>query len=72
MPKKCTKCGKQNNDRAKFCNGCGTPFPSSSDVLKAEQQIPQIPKIPQIPTVTPLSNIGSVYTLPPLLPLLDI
>ena len=61
MPKKCNKCGKQNNDRAKFCNGCGTPFPASPDALSADKQIPPLP---QIPTVTPPSNIGSVHTIP--------
>ena len=64
MPKKCNKCGKQNNDRAKFCNGCGTPFPASPDALSPDKQIPQLPQIPQIPTVTPPSNIGSVHTIP--------
>lgn len=62
---KCTFCGQDNNDTAKFCNNCGTPFtmnPSSeatSDNITASKP-PETGNpdtgAPVVPEVTPTGN----------------
>jgi len=39
MPQFCTQCGKQNNDTAKFCSGCGSQLESSGTTIISAPQI---------------------------------
>lgn len=52
----CTKCGKQNLDKAKFCTGCGAPF-SAIVITRPEQKRNAIFLI----TVAVLLALGAAY-----------
>lgn len=56
MPKNCSICGKLNNDKAKFCNGCGTPFIAGVDYPAPSAQ----PKPSSVPKMTQLPSSGSI------------
>lgn len=60
MPKNCSICGKLNNDKAKFCNGCGTPFVAGADATVAVPKPKQssVPQMTQIPQMQPV-NVGA-------------
>ena len=53
----CTKCGKENNDGAKFCTGCGNALsaPETPVVAPVEAPAPVAPVEPVAPVVAPAS-----------------
>ena len=32
----CSKCGKENNEKARFCKSCGAPFSGNSEVIDVD------------------------------------
>lgn len=67
MPKNCIKCGKQNNDKAKFCNGCGAPFTAVSDTPapRSQTRMPKIPSKPAHADINKPSNEKPTSSLAP-------
>ena len=59
----CSKCGSQANSDAKFCEGCGTPFPVSAEGDGTPPVVPTAP--PPTGGVAPSGGVAPTYTPPP-------
>jgi hypothetical protein len=67
----CSKCGKQNADRVKFCTACGTPLQNIANVAqKQPSSPPNINSSKKLPVTTILIQIVIVFVICALIPFL--
>lgn len=60
--KQCPNCGKQNNDDALFCNGCGTPL---DNILETQQPMASIPPAAPVPPPPSGATVPPAPPTPP-------